>query len=138
MDDHGEDVLVEMFEQWHFFRVLLTDIATALAKADLDIASQYSRLAGERHETFFPAIRTEYRNCVDMILKLWTSDPPFDIKGKYWSIKMEKNIVLSSGVGYLTRPLQQPHPPIGTSAVSPFFTASSRLRFQLVEWANIR
>jgi phosphoenolpyruvate carboxylase len=70
MDEHGEDVLVEMFEQWHFFRVLLTDIATALAKADLDIASQYSRLAGERHEKFFPAIRTEYRNCVDMILKL--------------------------------------------------------------------
>jgi alkanesulfonate monooxygenase SsuD/methylene tetrahydromethanopterin reductase-like flavin-dependent oxidoreductase (luciferase family) len=57
---------------------------------------------------------------VDMILKLWTSDPPFDIKGKYWSIKMEKNIVLGSGVGYLTRPLQQPHPPIATSAVSPF------------------
>jgi alkanesulfonate monooxygenase SsuD/methylene tetrahydromethanopterin reductase-like flavin-dependent oxidoreductase (luciferase family) len=57
---------------------------------------------------------------VDMILKLWTSDPPFDIKGKYWSIRMEKNVVLSSGVGYLTRPLQQPHPPIATSAVSPF------------------
>jgi phosphoenolpyruvate carboxylase len=70
MDAHGEDVLVEMFEQWHFFRVLLTDIATALAKADLDIASQYSKLAGERHEKFFPAIRTEYRNCVDLILKL--------------------------------------------------------------------
>ena len=70
MDQHGEGVLVEMFEQWHFFRVLLTDIATALAKADLDIASQYSKLAGERHEKFFPAIRTEYRNCVDMILKL--------------------------------------------------------------------
>jgi alkanesulfonate monooxygenase SsuD/methylene tetrahydromethanopterin reductase-like flavin-dependent oxidoreductase (luciferase family) len=57
---------------------------------------------------------------VDMILKLWTSDPPFDIKGKYWSIKMEKNIVLDCGVGYLTRPLQKPHPPIATSAVSPF------------------
>jgi len=70
IDLHGEDVLVEMFEQWHFFRVLLTDVATALAKADLDIASQYSKLAGERHEKFFPAIRTEYRNCVDMILKL--------------------------------------------------------------------
>ena len=48
MDTHGEDVLVEMFEQWHFFRVLLTDVATALAKADLDIAAQYSQLAGER------------------------------------------------------------------------------------------
>jgi phosphoenolpyruvate carboxylase len=70
MDVHGEDVLVEMFEQWHFFRVLLSDVATALAKADLDIAAQYSQLAGDRHEKFFPAIRTEYRSCVDMILKL--------------------------------------------------------------------
>jgi alkanesulfonate monooxygenase SsuD/methylene tetrahydromethanopterin reductase-like flavin-dependent oxidoreductase (luciferase family) len=57
---------------------------------------------------------------VEMILKLWTSNPPFDIKGKYWSIKVEKNLVLGSGIGYLTRPLQQPHPPIATSAVSPF------------------
>lgn len=56
----------------------------------------------------------------DMILKLWTSEPPFDISGKYWSIKMEKNVVRDSGVGFLTRPLQKPHPPIATSAVSPF------------------
>jgi phosphoenolpyruvate carboxylase len=70
IEAHGEDVLVEMFEQWHFFRVLLSDVATALAKADLDIASQYSQLAGERHEKFFPAIRSEYRNCVAMILRL--------------------------------------------------------------------
>jgi phosphoenolpyruvate carboxylase len=70
MDVHGEDALVEMFEQWHFFRVLLTDVATALAKADLDIALLYSRLAGDRHEKFFPAIRAEYRNCVDMVLRL--------------------------------------------------------------------
>lgn len=70
MDAHGEDVLVQMFEQWHFFRVLLSDVATALAKADLDIAAQYSRLAGERHEKFFPAIRREYKDCVDMILRL--------------------------------------------------------------------
>jgi phosphoenolpyruvate carboxylase len=70
MGKHGEEVLVQMFEEWHFFRVLLTDVASALAKADLDIAALYSRLAGERHERFFPAIRREYRSCVDMILRL--------------------------------------------------------------------
>jgi phosphoenolpyruvate carboxylase len=67
---HGEGALVEMFEHWHFFRVLLSDVAVALAKADLDIAAQYSRLAGERHDRFFPAIRNEYRNSVDMVLRL--------------------------------------------------------------------
>jgi phosphoenolpyruvate carboxylase len=70
IDTHGEDVLVAMFEQWHFFRVLLQDVATALAKADLDTAALYSRLAGERHERFFPAIRSEYKSCVDLILRL--------------------------------------------------------------------
>ncbi|HET7609373.1 MAG TPA: phosphoenolpyruvate carboxylase, partial [Gammaproteobacteria bacterium] len=70
IDAHGEEVLVEMFEQWHFFRVLLSDVATALAKADLDVAARYSVLAGERHEKFFPAIRREYRACVDLILRL--------------------------------------------------------------------
>ena len=57
---------------------------------------------------------------MEMILKLWTQEPPFDIPGKYWSIKMEKNVVRDSGVGFLTRPLQKPHPPIAISAVSPF------------------
>ncbi|HVJ29484.1 MAG TPA: phosphoenolpyruvate carboxylase, partial [Gammaproteobacteria bacterium] len=70
IDVHGEEVLVEMFEQWHFFRVLLSDVATALAKADLDVAARYSLLAGARHEKFFPAIRREYRSCVDLILRL--------------------------------------------------------------------
>jgi phosphoenolpyruvate carboxylase len=70
MNTHGEDVLVTMFEQWYFFRVLLQDVGTALAKADLDTAALYSRLAGERHDRFFPAIRSEYKSCVDLILRL--------------------------------------------------------------------
>jgi phosphoenolpyruvate carboxylase len=70
IDKHGEDVLVEMFEEWHFFRVLLGDVGAALAKADLDIAALYSRLAGPRHEQFFPMIRNEYKSCVDLVLRL--------------------------------------------------------------------
>ena len=48
----------------------MSDVATALAKADLDVAARYSRLAGERHEKFFPAIRREYKSCVDLVLRL--------------------------------------------------------------------
>jgi phosphoenolpyruvate carboxylase len=70
LDAHGDDALVEMFEQWHFFRVLVSDVASALAKADLDIAARYSLLAGERHEKFFPAIRREYSSGVNLILRL--------------------------------------------------------------------
>jgi phosphoenolpyruvate carboxylase len=67
---YGEETLLEMFEHWHFFRVLVTDVGTVLAKADLDIAEQYSQLAGHRHEMFFPAIRTEYGHCVELVLRL--------------------------------------------------------------------
>jgi alkanesulfonate monooxygenase SsuD/methylene tetrahydromethanopterin reductase-like flavin-dependent oxidoreductase (luciferase family) len=56
----------------------------------------------------------------DIIEKLWTAEPPIDIPGKYWSIKMEKNIRPQMGIGQLTRPLQKPRPPVATSAVSPF------------------
>ena len=69
-DKHGEPALVEMFEQWPFFRVLLADVSIALAKSDLDIAALYSQLAGPLHEQFFPVIRSEYKSCVDLVLKL--------------------------------------------------------------------
>ncbi len=52
------------------FDVLLGDVGIALAKADLDIAALYSQLAGPLHEQFFPVIRSEYKSCVDLVLKL--------------------------------------------------------------------
>jgi phosphoenolpyruvate carboxylase len=70
LEKHGEPALVEMFEQWPFFRVLLADVSSALAKADLDIAALYSRLSGRMHEQFFPVIRSEHKSCVDLVLRL--------------------------------------------------------------------
>src|SRR5690606_34663482 len=66
----GPDALHEMFLHWRFFRLLVADIALALAKADLDIAAHYSRLAGPLHERFFPAIRGEYDRAVELVLAL--------------------------------------------------------------------
>jgi alkanesulfonate monooxygenase SsuD/methylene tetrahydromethanopterin reductase-like flavin-dependent oxidoreductase (luciferase family) len=43
---------------------------------------------------------------LDLILKCWTSDEPFDWDGKYWR---GKNIVATP------RPLQQPHMPMATA-----------------------
>jgi phosphoenolpyruvate carboxylase len=67
---HGEQALRDMFEQWHFFRVLISDVAIELAKADLPIAELYSKLAGARHGRYFPAIRAEYERTVALILRL--------------------------------------------------------------------
>jgi phosphoenolpyruvate carboxylase len=67
---HGETAVREMFETWPFARVLVADIELALAKADIEIASTYSELAGPLHAEFFPRIRREYDESVDCVLRL--------------------------------------------------------------------
>jgi alkanesulfonate monooxygenase SsuD/methylene tetrahydromethanopterin reductase-like flavin-dependent oxidoreductase (luciferase family) len=57
---------------------------------------------------------------IDMILHMWTHDPPYDLKGKYWHIKLDEWAWPEMGVGDMRRPFQKPHPPIAMSAMSPF------------------
>ena len=55
---------------------------------------------------------------IDMLLHLWTNDPPYDLHGKYWDIRLQDNIYKEIAFGMMHRPLQRPHPPIfmpGTS-----------------------
>ena len=70
MELFGRDALVAMYRDWHFFGFLVSSIEMALAKADLEIAERYSRLAGDLHERFFPVIRDEYERCVASVLQL--------------------------------------------------------------------
>lgn len=70
MEQFGPDALVAMYRDWHFFRFLVSSIEMSLAKADLEIAERYSRLAGDLHERFFPVIRDEYERCVACVLQL--------------------------------------------------------------------
>lgn len=56
---------------------------------------------------------------MEMILELWASDPPFDIKGNYWHIKLVDNVDEQLGMGHMAKPFQKPHPPIAITAVSP-------------------
>ncbi len=57
---------------------------------------------------------------IDMILKIWQSDPPYDIKGKYWSTKIKDWVHDDIGLGHMVKPYQKPHPPIAVSAMSPY------------------
>jgi phosphoenolpyruvate carboxylase len=70
IDRYGADVLRQMLEHWYFFRVLISDVESVLAKADLDIAERYSQLAGPLHEVFYPTIRQEYERSVELVLEL--------------------------------------------------------------------
>ena len=53
-----------------------------------------------------------------MILKLWSSDPPYEIEGKYWTIRLKKTVDEETGIGYIHKPLQKPHPPIAIPGMS--------------------
>jgi alkanesulfonate monooxygenase SsuD/methylene tetrahydromethanopterin reductase-like flavin-dependent oxidoreductase (luciferase family) len=62
---------------------------------------------------------------IEMIHKIWASDPPYRIPGKHWDITIDAQCQLHLGIGPMLKPLQQPHPPLAVSAMSP---ASSTAR----------
>jgi len=55
---------------------------------------------------------------LDMILKLWATEPPYHIDGKFWKIHLEKTVDTETGIGYIPKPLQRPHPPIALPGMS--------------------
>ncbi len=58
--------------------------------------------------------------CAEMIRKIWASDPPYEIDGEFWSIKVKDTVQMDLGIGPMPKPLQDPFPPFITSAMSPF------------------
>ena len=63
---------------------------------------------------------------VEMIHRIWASDPPYHIHGKYWSIDIDAACIPHLGIGPMRKPLQKPHPPLAVSAMSPS-SATARL-----------
>jgi alkanesulfonate monooxygenase SsuD/methylene tetrahydromethanopterin reductase-like flavin-dependent oxidoreductase (luciferase family) len=61
---------------------------------------------------------------IDIILKLWTEDPPYDLPGQFWPIRV-KNLHPDLGLGGPLKPYQKPHPPIALPGIS----AQSRQMF---------
>jgi alkanesulfonate monooxygenase SsuD/methylene tetrahydromethanopterin reductase-like flavin-dependent oxidoreductase (luciferase family) len=56
---------------------------------------------------------------IDMILRLWSGEPPYEMEGKFWTIRLKKSVDAETGIGYIHKPLQQPHPPIAVPGTSP-------------------
>ncbi|MEM7539639.1 MAG: LLM class flavin-dependent oxidoreductase [Chloroflexota bacterium] len=53
---------------------------------------------------------------IDMVLKLWQTDAPFDFQGDFYHIKLD-NPIPEHGIGELLKPYQKPYPPIGMSVM---------------------
>ena len=56
---------------------------------------------------------------VDMIERIWSQDPPYDLKGEFWDISIKEGINAKLGVGFMPKPYQKPGPPIFISLASP-------------------
>jgi alkanesulfonate monooxygenase SsuD/methylene tetrahydromethanopterin reductase-like flavin-dependent oxidoreductase (luciferase family) len=56
---------------------------------------------------------------IDMVLTLWSEDPPYDIPGRFWNVSLKDSIWPEFKVGWVPRPYQVPHPPIALSLVTP-------------------
>ncbi len=54
---------------------------------------------------------------IDMILKIWTSEPPYEIEGQFWRIQLKRQVDAEMGLGALHKPLQRPYPPIHVPCV---------------------
>ncbi len=78
----------------------------------LSDAEVFGNLDADRNAMFVEAINT--------VLKIWESEPPYNIEGKYWKISTERTLYKEIGQGYIPKPLQRPHPPIVVTAVAPF------------------
>jgi phosphoenolpyruvate carboxylase len=55
---------------WFFFRNLLDDIETMLARADLEIAAHYDALAPEELRPFSAELRAEYQRACSQLLEI--------------------------------------------------------------------
>jgi phosphoenolpyruvate carboxylase len=69
--DHLEK-LRAMYRKWPFFRAMLSNTQMSLAKAEMDIAEEYTGLAGEAGSarTIYQRIRTEYRRTLETVTQV--------------------------------------------------------------------
>jgi len=55
---------------------------------------------------------------IGMIERIWAQDPPYDLEGEFWSVKLKDAIIPELGIGYMPKPYQKPGPPISMSVAS--------------------
>ena len=55
---------------------------------------------------------------LDMVHQIWAGEPLWYLQGQFWTIKLDKTINPSLGHGRVMKPLQQPYPPVFTTAMS--------------------
>ena len=63
----------------------------------LSDAEAFGNLDADRNAMFLEAI--------NQVLAIWAGEPPYDLKGKYWNISVERQLIPELGQGFLPKPL---------------------------------
>jgi len=61
-----------------------------------------------------------FLECINMVLKIWESEPPYDLDGEFYKLSTGRTMIPEIGQGAIMRPYQDPHPPIVGTVVAPF------------------
>jgi len=79
-EEHGIKILQEMYQQWPFFRALLSNVQMALFKARMDTAKEYSSLWSDQalSAKIFNKIRNEYEQTVHCVKEIAGLDKLMD------------------------------------------------------------
>jgi len=65
---------------------------------------------------------------IETIHKIWSSDPPYRIPGKYWDITIDGAYQPRLGIGPMLKPYQKPYPPLRHESLLVDRTAGGRAR----------
>ena len=70
--EQGMPFLQELYREWPFFRMLLSNMDMVLAKSSIAIASRYAELVPDvaLREKIFGRIREEWHSCIGLLLKI--------------------------------------------------------------------
>lgn len=70
--EQGMPFLQELYREWPFFRMLLSNMDMVLAKSSIAIASRYAELVPDvaLRESIFGRIRQEWHSCIDLLLTI--------------------------------------------------------------------
>jgi phosphoenolpyruvate carboxylase len=70
IEQHGLEVVRRAVAEWPFFRIMVDDVETMLARADLEIAAAYNALAPTPLHRHFAELRAEYALACRAVLQV--------------------------------------------------------------------
>ncbi|HEX4409202.1 MAG TPA: LLM class flavin-dependent oxidoreductase [Xanthobacteraceae bacterium] len=55
---------------------------------------------------------------IRLIQAIWAQDPPYDLKGEFWNVRIKDAIIPELGIGFMPKPYTKAGPPISMSVSS--------------------